>query len=153
MFAFSLVLYQSREPESYFNPRKGDPVRLYHKYEAYWNAHGIPGEDPRKELRWNIRSKLMTKDYELPVVITKSCLIKYRTWCSYQSICCLFCLTYRTLQYLFDLIVLFCSASARICSSLGVQEWQTHIAASPMVFTRHTRRFRFRLFFRHKQQD
>ncbi|GAV07575.1 hypothetical protein RvY_17394 [Ramazzottius varieornatus] len=61
------VLYESREPQNYFSPKRSDPVKLYHQYEAYWKAHGIPGDDPRKELRWNIRSMLMTKDYETPV--------------------------------------------------------------------------------------
>lgn len=69
-FGFFLVLYESREPQNYFNPKRSDPVKLYHQYDAYWKAHGIPGDDPRKELRWNIRSMLMTKDYETPVVST-----------------------------------------------------------------------------------
>jgi hypothetical protein len=45
-----------------------DPVQLYHQYQAFWKANPVPGGNPHRELRWNIRAKLMQKDYEVAFV-------------------------------------------------------------------------------------
>ncbi|XP_063701474.1 uncharacterized protein LOC134831617 [Culicoides brevitarsis] len=41
---------------------KNDPVELYHKYAREWERHKqhIPGENDHSELRWRIRTKLLS---------------------------------------------------------------------------------------------
>ncbi|OQV18474.1 hypothetical protein BV898_07483 [Hypsibius exemplaris] len=62
------VLYDTVDQKQYRDPRlKSDPVSLYTQYQVYWKENQIPGENPHRELRWNIRATLMQKDYEVPL--------------------------------------------------------------------------------------
>ncbi|KAL1139663.1 hypothetical protein AAG570_006641 [Ranatra chinensis] len=53
-------------PGSFIRPQgsvgqtqKCDPVALYHKYQSIWAKHPLPGEDPRANLRWSVRHRMM----------------------------------------------------------------------------------------------
>lgn len=35
-----------------------DPVALYHYYQHQWSKRPLPGEDPRTDLRWAVRTRL-----------------------------------------------------------------------------------------------
>lgn len=37
---------------------KCDPVALYQYYKSQWSKRPLPGEDPRNDLRWAVRTRL-----------------------------------------------------------------------------------------------
>lgn len=41
---------------------KCDPVTRYHEYRAFWDRHKAPGEKAHKQLRWNVRAKMLHRD-------------------------------------------------------------------------------------------
>ncbi|XP_014270876.1 uncharacterized protein Hyls1 isoform X2 [Halyomorpha halys] len=45
-------------------PAKCDPVALYHYYQTQWSKKPLPGEDPRTDLRWAVRTRLAQKQHQ-----------------------------------------------------------------------------------------
>ncbi|XP_033105446.1 hydrolethalus syndrome protein 1 homolog [Anneissia japonica] len=66
-------VYKPHLPRSFIRPssvqgnfkrhsRKTDPVTRHKMYQSEWHSFKAPGEKNRKDLRWNIRERMMYKD-------------------------------------------------------------------------------------------
>jgi len=56
------VILPYSNPAQAQNYLKTDPVALYHYYKRQWANHNIPGERDHKQLRWNIRTMMASRD-------------------------------------------------------------------------------------------
>ncbi|XP_071963024.1 centriolar and ciliogenesis-associated protein HYLS1-like isoform X2 [Antedon mediterranea] len=66
-------IYKPHLPRSFIRPSsaqchyrrnnvKTDPVSRHQMYQSEWHSRKVPGEKNRKDLRWNIRERMMYKD-------------------------------------------------------------------------------------------
>ncbi|XP_076441684.1 centriolar and ciliogenesis-associated protein HYLS1-like [Babylonia areolata] len=55
------VIYPSFDHPHTRNLRRADPVARYHQMQQAWATQQAPGENQRKDLRWNVREQMLTQ--------------------------------------------------------------------------------------------